>query len=81
MDHLPEEIDLTLGRLFSTEPRDKFDSARHYHDYVNGTGSFYDMSSRSMELDRIFGNIEPHPWSDTIFQKDIWERERAREEW
>lgn len=82
MEHLPEEIDLTLGRLFSTEWNDKFDTVRRYSHYTVSSGEFYDLAGgRSVMLDEIMFNITPHPWSDTIFMKDAWTNEEQLNVW
>lgn len=81
MEHLPEEIDLTLGRLFSTEWNDKYDTHRRYLNYTVSVGEFYDFSGRSTILEDLMFNITPHPWSNTIFMKDAWENEELLNAW
>ena len=81
MEHLPEEIDLTLGRLFSTEFRDKFDTVNRYHHYTISAGEFYELTERAAWLDGLLFNITPHPWSETIFMKDAWAVEEHLNAW
>jgi hypothetical protein len=83
-DNLPSEIDLTLGREFSTDFHDKFESVRRYINFVKDGGEFWEFNNtrfRSLTLEAIYGDFTPHPWTETIFQKDIWKAEEDQNQW
>jgi hypothetical protein len=81
MEHLPEEIDLTFGRLFSTEWNDKFDNVRRYINYTEDVGELYNLTGQFRMLENLTFVITPHPWAETIFKKDLWDHDSNRDAW